>query len=76
MLSFARMNKIERGHRSHMERLNAQLDHDGYLPRSVIKMASNVVRYKARLVAKGFKQKHDVDFLETYSSVANMNSTG
>ena len=33
-----------------------------------------VIRYKARLVAKGFKQKYDVDFFETYSPVANMNS--
>ncbi|KAL7691854.1 putative reverse transcriptase, RNA-dependent DNA polymerase [Plasmopara halstedii] len=34
----------------------------------------DVARYKALLVAKGFKQKHGVDFLETYSPVANMNS--
>ncbi|OWY90286.1 Integrase, catalytic core protein, partial [Phytophthora megakarya] len=33
-----------------------------------------VIRYKARLVAKGFKQKYGVDFFETYSPVANMNS--
>ncbi|KAE9161058.1 Retrovirus-related Pol polyprotein from transposon TNT 1-94 [Phytophthora fragariae] len=33
-----------------------------------------VVRYKARLVAKGFKQKYGIDFFETYSPVANMNS--
>ena len=33
-----------------------------------------VVRYKARLVAKGFKQKYGVDFFETFSPVANMNS--
>ena len=33
-----------------------------------------VVRYKARLVAMGFKQKFGVDFFETYSPVANMNS--
>ncbi|KAG2849693.1 hypothetical protein PC113_g17343 [Phytophthora cactorum] len=33
-----------------------------------------VARYKARLVAKGFKQKFGVDFFETYSPVANMNS--
>ncbi|OWZ18686.1 polyprotein [Phytophthora megakarya] len=30
--------------------------------------------YKARLVAKGFKQKFGIDFFETYSPVANMNS--
>lgn len=35
-----------------------------------------VVHYKARLVAKGFKQKFSVDFFETYSPVANMNSIG
>lgn len=34
----------------------------------------HVVHYKARLVAKGFKQKYGVDFFETYSPVANMNS--
>ncbi|GMF35814.1 unnamed protein product [Phytophthora fragariaefolia] len=33
-----------------------------------------VIRYKARLVAKGFKQQFGVDFFETYSPVANMNS--
>ncbi|KAE9007452.1 hypothetical protein PR001_g16969 [Phytophthora rubi] len=33
-----------------------------------------VIRYKTRLVATGFKQKYGVDFFETYSPVANMNS--
>ncbi|KAE9098337.1 hypothetical protein PF010_g15598 [Phytophthora fragariae] len=33
-----------------------------------------VVRFKAQLVAKGIKQKFGVDFFETYSPVANMNS--
>uniref|UniRef100_A0AAV1UZN7 Reverse transcriptase Ty1/copia-type domain-containing protein n=1 Tax=Peronospora matthiolae TaxID=2874970 RepID=A0AAV1UZN7_9STRA len=33
-----------------------------------------VVRYKAQLVEKRFKQKFGVDFFETYSPVANMNS--
>jgi hypothetical protein len=34
----------------------------------------HVVRYKARLVAKGFKHKFGIEFFETYSPVANMNS--
>ncbi|OWY94167.1 polyprotein, partial [Phytophthora megakarya] len=33
-----------------------------------------VVRYKTRLVAKGFKQNFGVNFFETFSPVANMNS--
>lgn len=33
-----------------------------------------MVRYIARLVAKVFKQKFGIDFFETYSPVANMNS--
>ena len=33
-----------------------------------------MIRYKARLVAQGFKQKFGIDFFETYSPVANMNS--
>lgn len=32
-----------------------------------------IVRYKARLVARGFKQKFDVNFFETYSSVVYTN---
>lgn len=33
-----------------------------------------VIRFKDRLVAKGFYQRHGVDYHETYSLVANLNS--
>ncbi|OWY98662.1 polyprotein, partial [Phytophthora megakarya] len=36
--------------------------------------SGRVVRYNAHLVAKGSKQKLGVDFFESYSPVANMNS--
>ena len=32
----------------------------------------SVNRYKARLVAKGYAQKHDIDYDETFASVAKM----
>jgi hypothetical protein len=34
----------------------------------------NIIKHKARLVARGFSQKFGVDFGETYSPVANINS--
>ncbi|KAJ0390483.1 hypothetical protein P43SY_012096 [Pythium insidiosum] len=34
----------------------------------------NIQRYKARLVAQGFRQVYGVDFWETYSPVASLNS--
>lgn len=33
-----------------------------------------IVRFKARLVAHGFRQKYGINFFETYSPVANINS--
>ncbi|KAF1336396.1 Integrase catalytic core protein, partial [Globisporangium splendens] len=33
-----------------------------------------IVRFKARLVAQGFSQRYEINFYETYSPVANMNS--
>ena len=33
------------------------------------KAGGSIERFKAKLVAKGFKQKHGVDFLDTYSPV-------
>jgi len=34
----------------------------------------SVDRYKARLVAKGYIQTYDVDYFETFSTVARLNS--
>ena len=34
----------------------------------------SVNRYKARLVAKGYTQTYDIDYFETFSTVASMNS--
>ena len=34
--------------------------------------SGNVMKYKARLVAKGFTQQHGVDFFETLSPVAKI----
>ena len=37
-------------------------------------MEGNVITYKARLVAKGYRQKQGIDYDETFSRVAMLNS--
>ena len=39
-----------------------------------IDMDGNVHTYKGRLVVKGFKQIHSIDYDETFSPVAMLNS--
>ena len=37
--------------------------------RKKLESGGSIDKYKARLVAKGFKQKADLDFFDTFSSV-------
>ena len=37
--------------------------------RKKLKLNGSIDKFKARLVAKGFKQKADLDFFDTFSSV-------
>ena len=39
-----------------------------------LKLNDTINKYKARLVAKGYKQKHNVDYFDTYSSITRIAS--
>ena len=39
-----------------------------------LKLNDTINKYKARLVAKGYKQKHNVDYFDTYSPITRIAS--